>query len=114
MRISDWSSDVCSSDLWPALCRARQTGWRGALAGPYLVEAVRDADLGGRPANRAGRDHRARRPVVARTEICAMTAPVITRRLALWLPLAAFLWFVLGVVFGARKSVWWERVCLFV
>src|SRR3546814_8959537 len=80
MRISDWSSDVCSSDLWPALCRARQTGWRGALAGPYLVEAVRDADLGGRPANRAGRDHRARRPVVARTEICAMTAPVITRR----------------------------------
>src|SRR3546814_8885968 len=26
MRISDWSSDVCSSDLWPVATRAKQHG----------------------------------------------------------------------------------------
>src|SRR3546814_14295708 len=32
MRISDWSSDVCPSDLWSALMRAvRRLLWRAAL-----------------------------------------------------------------------------------
>src|SRR3546814_3539319 len=33
MRISDWSSDVCSSDLWAALLRAmRSKNWKLARA----------------------------------------------------------------------------------
>src|SRR3546814_19313962 len=41
MRISDWSSDVCSSDLWPALCRLMPI--RGTVFGhPPPVEPVDD------------------------------------------------------------------------
>src|SRR3546814_4729509 len=37
MRISDWSSDVCSSDLLPGLTRDRHYG-EGRLGGrPYIV-----------------------------------------------------------------------------
>src|SRR3546814_9488258 len=41
MRISDWSSDVCSSDLRPLACRDRheREGWHHDLLGP----AERDA-----------------------------------------------------------------------
>src|SRR3546814_15766561 len=37
MRISDWSSDLCSSDLWPAprTRRARRTGTGRGLAGAW-------------------------------------------------------------------------------
>src|SRR3546814_10111224 len=30
MRISDWSSDVCSSDLWPRQAGRNRQGWRSA------------------------------------------------------------------------------------
>src|SRR3546814_19874268 len=33
MRISDWSSDVCSSDLPPPLCRSRESGGNFATRG---------------------------------------------------------------------------------
>src|SRR3546814_11968753 len=33
MRISDWSSDVCSSDLWASACRFRARSWRRMAAG---------------------------------------------------------------------------------
>src|SRR3546814_8059947 len=42
MRISDWSSDVCSSDLLAKLRIARQLAHRGAVRG-QAVEAVIDA-----------------------------------------------------------------------
>src|SRR3546814_7272959 len=38
MRISDWSSDVCSSDL--EVRKVPGTGWHGALAQAELVEAL--------------------------------------------------------------------------
>src|SRR3546814_19422123 len=34
MRISDWSSDVCSSDLVADMCRAAQFRWRTGMALP--------------------------------------------------------------------------------
>src|SRR3546814_17723576 len=55
MRISDWSSDVCSSDLGrtrPAAVR----GWAGAVAGA----AVRDAVVPHAGGIRAALRHRAR------------------------------------------------------
>src|SRR3546814_17849556 len=45
MRISDWSSDVCSSDLLPlSLARGRfeQIGASVAVSSPELVEIARD------------------------------------------------------------------------
>src|SRR3546814_8801732 len=30
MRISDWSSDVCSSDLHPQACQSARAGWKHA------------------------------------------------------------------------------------
>src|SRR3546814_5377733 len=35
MRISDWSSDVCSSDLWGALCNERERARRPGIAQSY-------------------------------------------------------------------------------
>src|SRR3546814_2578187 len=34
MRISDWSSDVCSSDLW----KGKRVGWLGDLGGALPME----------------------------------------------------------------------------
>src|SRR3546814_6916446 len=53
MRISDWSSDVCSSDLLDELVAQFQVGDRGRLD-PALVEGggVRRQEGGGRPVER--------------------------------------------------------------
>src|SRR3546814_8690189 len=39
MRISDWSSDVCSSDLLTPISAFRPRRWRGALL-PHTAEVV--------------------------------------------------------------------------
>src|SRR3546814_14883054 len=48
MRISDWSSDVCSSDLWLSLCMLQlDVYWRGVLevvGRPDLIDDPRFAD----------------------------------------------------------------------
>src|SRR3546814_10376661 len=52
MRISDWSSDVCSSDLGRALCRSQPARYRLSALGPVpcpgrLERAIRlSADAG--------------------------------------------------------------------
>src|SRR3546814_11383622 len=43
MRISDWSSDVCSSDLWH---RRQLSIWANRYAGAVLGMPVRDATAG--------------------------------------------------------------------
>src|SRR3546814_9019287 len=83
-----------------ALCGARQGGRRGPLAGAYLVEAVRHADLARRADGRRRRPCRAWRAAAARAEICAMTR----LSLALWIPLLVFLGFVGVVLFGLGRS----------
>src|SRR3546814_7798417 len=74
MRISDWSSDVCSSDLlflWVSSCRQ--------LTGGTERRSARNRSAGRRPIDvvapeveaqrlRAVADHRLRRPLVARVE----------------------------------------------
>src|SRR3546814_19661780 len=39
MRISDWSSDVCSSDLRKSMCRT-PSGWKGAVRVTDTVETL--------------------------------------------------------------------------
>src|SRR3546814_12818690 len=62
MRISDWSSDVCSSDLCPdtaagggGLWRDRHGQWRGGIAAARQCPA---ADGAGRSADAGSRWHR--------------------------------------------------------
>src|SRR3546814_4352479 len=69
MRISDWSSDVCSSDLIDFGTRGDQDQLRGATAVLQHVAAARDvghlriaARLVGKPL---AREHQAARPVPA-------------------------------------------------
>src|SRR3546814_15638121 len=70
MRISDWSSDVCSSDLLRDLCGGRQRDGRGlrrhqqpARANPRLraVEPLRDAGRIDERVPGQGREQRLRR-----------------------------------------------------
>src|SRR3546814_6862434 len=42
MRISDWSSDVCSSDLYPSQARPTRRGRRAQEAGSDVEAMVRD------------------------------------------------------------------------
>src|SRR3546814_2737293 len=44
MRISDWSSDVCSSDLYGSLCRGGDLG-DGVPAGTYAHSPVGQSDF---------------------------------------------------------------------
>src|SRR3546814_4983134 len=47
MRISDWSSDVCSSDLWPSHgCCWRCCPWRSL---PFIIGAVDCSTIGYSP-----------------------------------------------------------------
>src|SRR3546814_2605489 len=55
MRISDWSSDVCSSDL---RCLIGEGGRDPVEADREMAEPERPADAGGAPAARASRDQR--------------------------------------------------------
>src|SRR3546814_10084359 len=50
MRISDWSSDVCSSDLPPRPGRLRGLDVQGRDGGCCIPGAPRDGDEAGRPA----------------------------------------------------------------
>ncbi|KAI1690697.1 hypothetical protein DdX_22334 [Ditylenchus destructor] len=54
----------------PALCGTRRAGCSGTLAATTVVEAVRDADLVRRRADRAGRRPVVAWPPQARTEEC--------------------------------------------
>ena len=78
----------------PALHRARPAGRAGALAIAAVVEAVRDVDLAGRRAGRAGRLVVADRPVVAGTARCEGRG---MKRWLLWAPLLTFV-LIIGVV----------------
>src|SRR3546814_6947069 len=67
MRISDWSSDVCSSDLDQAVCDHRQQDGRrlGAAAhhlGPEAGRALLVSALGACACRFHARNHRATRP----------------------------------------------------
>src|SRR3546814_2188524 len=46
MRISDWSSDVCSSDLFAGHCGERQTQMLVAKGIDQIADAARPADRG--------------------------------------------------------------------
>src|SRR3546814_20467799 len=70
LRISDWSSDVCSSDLRTALSRSQGDGCRAGLDPPW---ARRNG--GSRPALPAGERVRGEREVVVARVIGALGAP---------------------------------------
>src|SRR3546814_4077409 len=60
MRISDWSSDVCSSDLRAAPPKARKQGWTSSRIGPPAA-GRRQAETGlaaCRPVRRPAAPHR--------------------------------------------------------
>src|SRR3546814_4618404 len=72
MRISDWSSDVCSSDLFAdTAARHRAFLPRGELAAPALADLLALDDAGfrqvfaGSPIKRIGRDRMVRNAAIA-------------------------------------------------
>src|SRR3546814_3556360 len=80
MRISDWSSDVCSSDLSPIPNpQSRPSDARTDPPAPRPSRAARDRAVGPRPAavGRRQRRGRGRRPLVAGAAPGARPGPVL-------------------------------------
>src|SRR3546814_7613233 len=46
MRLSDWSSDVCSSDLWAGHCCERRRQIGGSSEQPIIIDAIGCGDPG--------------------------------------------------------------------
>src|SRR3546814_9131389 len=113
MRISDWSSDVCSSDLRP---RRRRLGDTPAH------QALRALDLAGRGADGAGRVcHRAGQalPCQAGAASCRegnggsrMTTTSRRPRLAVVIGTVCFLAFLALLFYGVRQSGRGDREAL--
>src|SRR3546814_19160974 len=81
MRISDWSSDVCSSDLWGCRCSKRLHCWRGSesrlgsrdltLPHPNPLQQAGEGELV--PCGKSGRGRRGDR----REELFRMTEEIM-------------------------------------
>src|SRR3546814_7191370 len=71
MRISDWSSDVCSSDLPHADGASRETAGRPLVAGRYSVGQVRprQGESGDAADRKGGGDGRIQRPALCRVSL---------------------------------------------
>src|SRR3546814_4163081 len=89
MRISDWSSDVCSSDLfrnrWASACRRRRSRYSiGTASRPLSAPSARDG-ADGRPGGGSGSGlaELLAQPVVDKALLVAQLVAVGQRRTAL-------------------------------
>src|SRR3546814_10300467 len=75
MRISDWSSDVCSSDLWPGM----EEGKFGVCTGPIMASSnYFRIVISGKGAH-AAMPHMGIDPIMAATQLVQALQTIVTR-----------------------------------